>query len=47
MVLFSSKGKSVRIVHTLYDDNGIPTNISLVPADNEAIKAEDGNPSDC
>ena len=34
MVLFSSQGKSVRMVHILYDDNGIPTNISLVPDDN-------------
>ena len=35
------------MVHILYDDNGIPTNISLVPADNEAIQAEDSIPSDC
>ena len=47
MVLFSSLGKSVRMVHTLYDNNGIPTTIGLVPVDNESIKAEDGIPSDC
>ena len=41
-------GRSDGMIRIIYDDNGTPTAISsVVPADNETIKSENGISEDC